>query len=270
MPLRVAPCPQCAQPLVFGERECRHCGQGFDYGARNPPEPSFMQVVEALRAAGHRPPSLDEPEPPRRPAPAPTAPRPAPHPRSIPSGAPVEDTPPRRDPPMMEGLDTGRFAATGDVVPDDIPGLQDSSLFRAFTPDKVNVAPVAGLDTGRLESVGEVRVQRVQDVETTAKDKVGEVETQDVPGIFHSDFLRAPDVPLRIDRVDGLEPSTRAASPAKAKAGKIDRTGETAGQKKRRIADRDEALTPTLCPCGTTHRLPRCPSCGTAHKDAVD
>lgn len=253
MPLRVAPCPKCQSPLVFGERACRSCGQVFNYGARNPPEPTFPQMVEALRAAGHPPPSLDDDVPVARPAPARVAPQaPAPHPRSVPSGAPVSDV------PLMAGIDTGRFASVGDVAIEDVPGFMDSGIYRAFTPGQVAVETVAGLDTGRAAEVGEVRVARIADVESTAKDAVGEVSTQDVPGIFHSDFLRAPDAPVRAQIIDGLEPSPsgperrRPATGAKGKG--------AAKAEMRRI----------MCQCGETHQLPRCPSCGTRHRDADD
>lgn len=262
MPLRVAPCPKCQHPLVFGERSCRTCGQVFNYGTRNPPEPSFPQMVEALRAAGYPPPSLDEPVrtpsgPPRSPAPA----APAPHPRSIPDGAPVADaTAPGA--PAMAGLETGRFASVGYVAIEDVPGFMDSGIYRAFTPDAVNVTPVAGMETGRATEVGEVRVQRIAEVEPTAKDAVGAVSTQEVPGIFHSDFLKAPEVPLRTQAVEGLEasPSTQSRRRPKSEA--------SAAPKGKGRARSAEDLGRALCLCGETHRLPRCPACGTPHPDA--
>lgn len=257
MPLRVAPCPKCQHPLVFGERSCRTCGQVFNYGTRNPPEPSFPQMVEALRAAGYPPPSLDGPvltpvAPARSAAPA----APAPHPRSIPDGAPVSDA------PAMAGLETGRFASVGDVAIEDVPGFMDSGIYRAFTPGSVDVAPVAGMETGRANEVGEVRVQRIAEVEPTAKDAVGAVRTEEVPGIFHSDFLKAPEVPLRTQTIEGLEasPSSQVRRRPKAEA-----PAATKGKGRARSA---EDLGRTLCLCGETHRLPRCPACGTPHPDA--
>lgn len=258
MPLRVAPCPSCQRPLVFGERSCRTCGQAFNYGARNPPEPTFAQLVEALRAAGHAPPSLDDAVPHTAPQNAayrgaPVAP--APHPRSIVSGAPVMD-PPAPAIPTITGLESGRFERVGEVQVDDIPGFIDSTLYAAFTPKQVNTAPVAGLDTGRAVEVGQVRVAPLQGVEATAKDAVGEVPVEDIPGLFHSDFLRAPNVPLHTQAVEGLETSRRA-EPA---------PGATAapGKRQRNTDDLDNCT----CSCGTTHHLPRCPSCGTPHRGA--
>lgn len=256
MPLRIAPCPRCQRPLVFGERNCRSCGQAFNYGARNPPEPTFAQVVEALRAAGHPAPSLDESAAPAAAQAAylgaPAAP--APHPRSIPSGAPVNDLPAPAG-PAIAGLDSGRFERVGEVRVDDIPGFIDSSLYAAFTPKHVETAPVAGLDSGRAVEVGQVRVAPVQGVEPTAKDAVGEVPVEDIPGLFHSDFLRAPEVPLRTQSIDGLEVSVSAARATAA--------GKPAARRKG-----SKELGNCTCNCGTTHRLPRCPSCGTPHRDA--
>lgn len=256
MALRVAPCPKCQSPLVFGERNCRTCGQAFNYGARNPPEPSFAEVVEALRAGGHAPPSLDSEVPravPPNAAYRAATPAPAPHPRSIPSGAPVSDA------PTMAGLDTGRFEPVGEVSIPDIPGFVDSSLYRAFTPAHVDVQQVADLDTGRAADVGAVRVQLVPGVEPTAKEAVGAVPTEDIPGIFHSDFLRAPEVPIIVAAIDGLERSPRAEHRTSATGPAGRRKGRSAGE-----------LEPCTCNCGTTHRLPRCPSCGTRHRDAAD
>ena len=256
MALRIAPCPKCQRPLVFGERNCRTCGQAFNYGTRDPPEPSFAEVVEALRAGGHAPPTLDDAVAVAPPVNAPyrtAAPAPAPHPRSIPSGAPVSDV------PTMAGLDTGRFEPVGDVRVDDIPGFVDSSLYRAFTPAHVDVQQVADLDTGRAADVGAVRVQLVPGVEPTAKEAVGAVATEDIPGIFHSDFLRAPEVPIIVAAIDGLERSPRASHRTSTAAPAGKRQGKSAG-----------AFEPCTCNCGTTHRLPRCPSCGTPHRDADD
>jgi hypothetical protein len=251
MPLRVAPCPKCQQPLVFGERSCRTCGQVFNYGTRNPPEPSFAQTVEALRAAGFPPPSLDDDA--HAPVAAmPTRP-PAPAARSVPSGAPV------RDVPEMPGIETGRFASVGAVAIEDVPGFMDSGIYRAFTPSDVRVQPVAGLDTGRAEEVGAVRVQRVAEVEATVRDAVGEVRGQDVPGLFHSDFLRAPDAPVRAPAIEGLEVSPRG----------LERKGKPVpATKAKRKGQAD--LARVRCQCGESHHLPRCPACGTRHRDATD
>ncbi|MCC7071348.1 MAG: hypothetical protein IT383_08495 [Deltaproteobacteria bacterium] len=238
--------------MVFGERTCRGCRQPFNYGTRNPPEPSAAEIAEALRAAGHAGPGPHAPAPPPSQAPNRGAPAaPAPHPRSIPSGAPV------RDAPALAGLETGRFEQVGAVLADDIPGFIDSSLYAAFTPKHVDVAPVSGLDPGRADDVGAVRVAAVPGLEATGRDQVGAVPTEDVPGLFHSDFLRAPDLALAPGTIEGLEASPRAArTPAGAKAG-------------RRGKGTDE-LPAITCQCGTIHRLPRCPSCGTRHRGADD
>src|SRR5688572_28770260 len=230
MPLKVAACPVCKQPLVFGERKCRNCGQVFQYGAAPPPEPSFSEIAAALRAAGQPVPdylTFDE-------APAPPRPAPASRPAAPPIGQPARAAPPQRraDVPQLEGLDTGRFKSIDVVQTEDIPGFIDSSLFAQFTPKEVDVAPVFGLETGRVE-VGEVRAIPSVDVDHTARPDVGEVVTTQVSGIFHSDFLKAPPVPIDAGGLEGLEQSPSTARPRAATA---DAPAGTKAKKQRELA----------------------------------
>jgi hypothetical protein len=251
MPLKVAACPVCKSPLVFGERRCRKCGQSFNYGASAPPPPSFAQIVEALSAAGHEIPMElfgdDPPLPPAKPAASAGGP--------VRGGAAAPQTPqrpPEPKVPTMEGLDTGRFKSVGDVQGENIPGFIDSSLFAKFTPEHVDATPIFGLDTGRAE-VGEVRVQQAPGIEMTSVDDVGEVQTTNISGIFHSDFLKAPPVPVQTGTLEGLDisPSVTRAKPTK----KDDKQKKT------------DELRAIVCRCGETHPYPRCPSCGTIHRD---
>jgi hypothetical protein len=233
MPLRVAACPRCKGALVFGEKACRSCGQTFQYGANAPPTPTFQQIVEALAAAG----------------------------LPLPPGA--TPTPPTRTEnanPFDNAIESGRFKPTGQVMTEEIPGFIDSSLFAAFTPDHVDVTPVFGLETGRSAEVGEVAVAFTPGVEHTAKDAVGEVFTEPVSGIFHSDiFAFRGDVVTT--NVDGFEPSPSATPPPKAKAQQAATTTATGKKKKQEFAR-------SMCSCGEIHNLDRCPACGRPHKDS--
>ena len=112
MSLRTAPCPSCADTIVFGERRCRSCGTAFDYGATPPPEPTAAQVFDALAGM----PTVS-----------------------------VVQRPAEAAVPTLPGLDTGRYDV-GEVEADDVPGLIDSTLFRAMTPETVDVAPISDLE----------------------------------------------------------------------------------------------------------------------------
>lgn len=233
MPLRVAACPRCNSALVYGERQCRGCAQTFQYGAPEPPIPTGAQILEALRAAG-----VAVPMPPSTTPPA---------------------SPPTSVAPLP-GLDTGRFEDPGQVRVEDIPGLIDSTLFRAFTPAEVQTAPVAGLDVGRFDEVGPVAPAFTPGLEVTPRDDVGEVFVQPVMGLFRSDIYRGPD-DVATQPLEGFEPTFEADSPA---AGRASRPARAEGPKARGwVADED--LEKVLCRCSEVHRLPRCPACGTPH-----
>ncbi len=154
----------------------------------------------------------------------------------------------------MEGLDTGRFSV-GEVEVEDIPGFIDSSLFKAMTPDHVDVDAVPGLEITRTE-VGEVRAIARVDVDSGRAD-VGDVEQlAGIPGIYGSDMFKTDvDIAAGGDASPMLETTTlkvRSKQPASATASK------------KKLSDDD--LPRIVCNnCGSTHQKPRCPSCATAH-----
>lgn len=205
----------------------------FDYGPNPPPEPSPLDVFDAIAAttnSGHTPmapiatvPPPTTPTPPRAPPPAPR----------------------RQDGPTLADLDTGRFSV-GDVVVDDVPGLVDSTLFKSMTPTHVDVALMAGLETTRQAGVDiAVPVYRME-IEGRA-DEIGDVVVVPVPGLFGSDLFKT-DIDIAAGAAaagDILEVTPNAGRPRKAKS--------------------DGGLRPTVCAsCSTVHFLARCPICGTA------
>jgi hypothetical protein len=212
MSLRTAPCPSCGNTIVFGERRCRSCGTTFDYGATPPPEPTAAQVFDALAgvpivSAVHRP---------------------------------VEP-----DVPTLPGLDTGRYEV-GEVQLDDIPGLVDSTLFRAMTPEYVDVVPMSGIErTMQAEVDVPLAVAVIPGLDTRI-DAVDVADIAPVPGLFGSDVFRT-DVDISAGAAaagDILE-----VSPNAARRSRID----------------DDASRRSVCPsCSTIHFRRRCPSCGTA------
>jgi hypothetical protein len=250
MALQVAQCPRCKSALVFGEKSCVHCGQTFQYGASAPPTPTQAQIDEALRVA-RAPPranaglaqaqqSLDAAVRARTqqsvpPGTSPGAPR---------GGAPTGGT--------VEGLDTGRFGDVGTVESEEIPGFIDSTLFKAFTPAHVDTQQVNGFDGGRFAEVGQVAMAAPVGLEATARDDVDVGFVGTVSGIFGSDIYDTRNVEVQPPPVDGLD-----ASPSVQRATKLKRVT-------------DENLEKIVCRCGETHRLPRCPSCGTAHPSRKD
>jgi hypothetical protein len=258
MPLRVAPCPRCRQPIAYGERKCRNCAQVFDYGPGGPPEPTWRQVEEALRAAAM--PQAAQPAQ-AHPQAQPSAQAPARTPRRyIPE--PSADAEPEEEahdteegPRPLLGIDRGRFEPTGDVRSHDLPGLIDSELFRASTNVPVAAPLIPGLDAGRFEPAPEVRVALIPGLETSepAKDAFA---VPMISGVFHSDIYKTTaEVPVA--RIDGVEPSPSAMRP-RASAGK----GKGA---KRPL--RDDELSRIVCRCGELHRLPLCPQCGLVHRE---
>jgi hypothetical protein len=225
MALRTAPCPTCGNTIVFGERRCRGCGTTFDYGASPPPEPTPAQVFDALAAASGAP-SMAATTPP--------APPPAP------------------DVAPLAGLDTGRFEV-GEVPIVDVPGLIDSTLFKAMTPDHVDVAPISGLEP-TTQAGGDVPVATapIPGLEARA-DAVGAVDVAPVPGLFGSDLFRT-DVDIGAGAAaagDVLEVSPNAA--------------------RRRTTVDSDGPRRVVCPsCSTVHFVARCPVCGTAAPPAHD
>jgi len=225
MSLRTAPCPTCGNTIVFGERRCRGCGMVFDYGPSPPPEPSAAQIFDALAGQSGAPS---------------TPPTPA-----APSTPPTMRRPAEPEVPTLAGLDTGRYEV-GEVPIDDVPGLIDSTLFRAMTPDHVDAAPIAGLEL-TMQQGGDVEVAPalIPGLEARA-DAVDVAEIAPVPGLFGSDVFRAD-----VDIGAGA-----------AAAGDVLEVSPNAG---RRTHARDDAPRRVVCAtCSTVHFLARCPSCGTA------
>jgi hypothetical protein len=259
VPLQVAPCPRCRGAIVFGERQCRACEQPFDYGASPPSLPPPQQVWEALAAVGQIP-----AEPAAAQALAHAIQQSYTRFSSVVAAAAASQAAPagavtsaERSVPQLADLDTGRFESPGVVATQDVPGLVDSTLFAAFTPKDIQVALIPGLEQTGQAPTGEVRVVPTVDVERAAVD-VGEVQVQRVPDIFHSDFMKAPEG-VQTQRLDIIDSSPSAVA---------DR-GRTATRDAARKAAEKSAgqLNKVLCRCGETHRLPRCPSCGTEHPE---
>jgi hypothetical protein len=247
MALRVAACPRCKNPLVFGERICRKCGQTFQYGANPPPQPSYAQVVEALAAVGLPPPPGPQQQsssPPQQ------QPQPQPQPRAQQSAN-----------PFGADLDHGRFEDVGDVDIPDVPGLLDSGIFKIFTPEHVDAAPVFGLDSGRFEDVGDVRAVVTPGLELAPRDEIGDVFTQPPSGLFHSDIFHT-DGDAATGTMPDLELSTSASAPPRSATST---TSDAAKAKK--LKRKEDDLGTIVCRCGERHRLPRCPACGTSHPD---
>jgi hypothetical protein len=264
MTLRIAPCPRCQAFAVLGERACRNCGQPFEYGPSPPPVPSTEQIVEALRAAGVLPAagppaptpasSSDVLAPPVDVAVRPAAVRPAAVRAavSVPDAAPVVEAAPAVA-AAPAGVDSGRFHV-GDVVPDEVPGLIDSTLFAAWTPAHVDVEAVPGLETTAVAAAVAVPAARLTDLEL-AHAAVGDVAVDRVPGVYHSDMFAAG--------VDVVAGAAAAGPVLEVSPGALRPTARAA-----RKASGADGLTRLACPgCGTVHAAARCPSCATAHPD---
>jgi len=221
MSLRTAPCPRCQALIVFGERKCRSCAMPFDYGPNPPPEPSAEAVLDVLM-------SVELP-------PMPGAPPPAVRPTNdVATGT-------------LPGLDTGRLAAVGAVDVEEIPGFIDSTLFAAYTPRSVDVATMPGLEVTRQAEV-QVQTRMLSDIDGQPV-PVGDVVTQEVPGLFGSDLFRAD-----VDIAAGA-----SASPSLDVTTNSRPTKKSASSQGRRVV---------CASCATIHHLSRCPSCGTAAPDA--
>jgi hypothetical protein len=229
MSLRTAPCPRCQSLVVFGERQCRTCAMPFDYGSNPPPVPSASDVFDTLMSADLPPTSP--------PSPSPTPPRSA---TSI--VAPALQEPSM---PTLEGLDTGRLDVVGDVEVEEIPGFIDSTLYAAWTPRDVQVAPLLDLETTATTTPA-VRTQLLPDLDRTIE--VGDVVTEAVPGLFGSDLFRTD-----VDFAAGASASAALDVTPNTRKAKV-RTSSS----ERRVA---------CASCGTVHAFARCPSCGTAVPD---
>lgn len=195
----------------------------FDYGASPPPEPTSAQVFDALAgaSAASTPPTTTTTPP-----------------------APIAST--ASEGPTLAGLDTGRFEV-GEVPIDDVPGLIDSTLFKAMTPDHVDVTPLSGLEL-TMQVGGDVPVTptHIPGLEARADD-VGAVDVAPVPGLFGSDLFRTD-----VDIGAGA-----------AAAGDILEVSPNAARRKTKAVD-DGPRRVVCASCSTVHFLARCPSCGTA------
>ncbi len=193
----------------------------FDYGPQGPPVPTNAEVMEALLAADLA----------ALPAPA----------------------PPRGD-ERMEGLDSGRAAAVGDVVIEDIPGFIDSTLFAAMTPHEVDSVVVVGLEGTRFDTA-HVMTRRAPEIDSD-RANVGDVAAlAAIPGIYGSDVFKA-----------GVDIAAGAAG-----------AGDLLDVSPARLHPRAAASVPSdgnhltliICTnCGSTHAKARCPSCATNHPQA--
>lgn len=153
---------------------------------------------------------------------------------------------------MVDGLDSGRYGDPGRVAEQEVPGLVDSRLFGIFTPASVEVAPIEGLDSGRFQDATAIAVSGSLDVEHTAQAAVGNVSVVEVSGVFRADMFAAPPGTDAGPPVEGFEQTSAAPRPRRPKSA-------AGGATELRII---------LCrSCGETHRLSRCPTCGTAHPD---
>jgi hypothetical protein len=220
-PLRVAQCPRCQGPLVFGERACRTCGQTFDYGAGGPPVPTDAELVTALAAVG-----------------------------VVYRGHAGPATPPP-PPNTLEGLDTGRYADAGDVPALEVAGLMETAMFRAATPTHVDAQRMFDFDPGRFATAMTAPMIAVPDgLERTAVQNAAIPDIAPVPGRFGSDIYSTAHVVVAPMPVDGLDPSpaiTRAGGgrkPRSAPDGALDKV----------LCRCSEVHRLPRCPaCGTPH-----------------
>jgi hypothetical protein len=252
MSLQVAPCPSCQAAVVYGERHCRTCGQGFDYGAAPPAVPTTEQVIGALRAVGvlvdaqPAPVSADDDSIFAAVAEAAAAVRP-----SMGSGGEPTTGGVSTSASSTLEFETGRYDGAGVVDVGHLPGLVDSTLFASMTAEHVDVDALAGLEStafGGVDASSSV-VGRLADLETAAD--VGAVAIDDVPGIYHSDLFHT-DVDV--------------AAGANA-AGELLEVSPSAPRRERRsTSTTNVTLARAQCPaCGTVHAAPRCPNCATVH-----
>ncbi len=251
MTLPTAPCTRCRATVVYGEPQCRKCGQPFQYGAGNVPVPSPHQIQEALIAAAADAisgPNQAAPGPGAPPSPAPLTDGPAPSPvpltdgpRPSPVGAPAE--------PAPSWLDQGRFDDVGQVGTEAIPGFIDSTLFGAFSAGDAATATMPGLETHHAPDI-DVHSEDLSGVLDQGRfDDVGQVRTEDIPGFIDSSLFAAytPDTVATV-AVPGLESTANA------------------GTRKGVASDEGAHLAPCT-QCGTMHDRARCPSCGAAVLD---
>ncbi len=151
-------------------------------------------------------------------------------------------------------VDRGRYddVSAAPVQTEDIPGFVDSTLFKAFTPDVVEVDRIEGLEQTSYDAAGAAVVAtEYVPVEHTAQASVGAVSVEDIPGFVDSTLFKAftPDV-VESEAVEGLEVSESAAA-------------SRARPTKKRS---DDGGLRACSDCGTPHDKVICPSCGARRK----
>jgi hypothetical protein len=275
----VAPCTRCRALVVYGERQCRSCGEAFGYGANAPSLPTADEIREALAAAAPArgaPATLPPRERPSTMPPQAAAPSTMPPQAAAPSTMPPQSAgytraelanmaravdgggerfapPPVTIPPVSAAealLDTGRFddETARPVVTEDVPGLVDSALFAALTPDVVDVEVIADLETSRFEAVGDARpdpmVQLMLEDDRFDAASAQAVVVEAVPDLVDSTLFRA---------------MTDRAPPA-AETPDVERTAGAPRATKKASADDEGGRCRA---CGTPVSGAHCRACGT-------
>ncbi|MFZ9888061.1 MAG: hypothetical protein ACO3JL_11215 [Myxococcota bacterium] len=238
--LPTAPCTQCRQLVVYGQRSCMHCGTTFQYGPQAPPEPTMAQVQLALATA------FAAQGGPALPPPAHGAPPPSTRVQAGPMIA-SDATPGPAYNAAEETFDTGRYdlATQAQVTTEAIPGFVDSTLFKAFTPTNVETEQVEGLEATGFGMVRDAPPAEFVPVETTSYGEVGLVATEAIPGFVDSTLFKAfTPSSVETEVVEGFEAGASAFSLRPA----------------RRVVAADDG---TACSeCGTHHQSSLCPTCG--------
>jgi hypothetical protein len=193
MALPTAPCTRCRNTVVYGERQCRQCGEPFNYGPAAPPEPTPAQIMEALSAASGGDAPVSSPTGIRAPARAAAAP-------AALSTTPVD--------PM---IDTGRAQKVGAVATEAVPGLIDSRLFGAMVPENIQVETMPGIERTVADDVPLMAndASMAGFLDTGRFDEATEapaVPTEAVPGLIDSRLFGAmvPDN-IAIPTMDDVE-----------------------------------------------------------------
>jgi hypothetical protein len=159
---------------------------------------------------------------------------------------------------VLSDHDTGRFhRPTSAEAPVERVADLDTGRFRSAAPQPVLVDSLPDIERAAV-AVPDVSVAPVPDLERHAAPAVGDVLAPVPSGLFHSDFMRAPegvDAPL----LDAVEPSPSTPRP-KPTPRNVTSGKDAKGRSRRREPELDKIL----CRCGETHRLSRCPACGTA------
>ncbi|MCP4498959.1 MAG: hypothetical protein GY822_03205 [Deltaproteobacteria bacterium] len=268
MSLRTAPCTRCSILVAFGQRKCFRCNEPFNYGPNPPPEPP-QNVLEEVYKRGMQelqakaPPAAGAPPIRAAAAPARAAVQPPPaqaRPQSqvqpLPAQAPGDAWDKRIGAQPVQGavesfVESGRFDdanAHSAVEIEEVPGLIDSRLYGAFTPERVFSPPMEGLVTPNEApaAIPDGPTAAEMGVMTTEYAAVGAVASE-VPEGFIDSTLFAQYTPKNIvtESMPGIERvNEKLLSPSAA-------------------ADD----TKRCSSCGTALRKPICEACGARHPD---